>query len=129
VKPGWTRVSFPYYLSEEEFTYIIAALEFVACYGQRFLPLYHFNLKTGNWTFKNKAFVETVGKERKGKIFILNDNQAGEDPNGDAKQESLTARYTSYWESAKHIASLLPKFPSPRRLQVEIDPELLYFRI
>lgn len=45
MKPGWTRVSFPYYLSEEEFEYIIAALEFVASFGQRFLPLYHFNLK------------------------------------------------------------------------------------
>ncbi|KAK3419230.1 hypothetical protein EUGRSUZ_H04955 [Eucalyptus grandis] len=129
VKPGWTRVSFPYYLSEEEFEYIIAALEFVASYGQRFLPLYHFNLKTGNWTFRKKAFMEIVEKERNGKISILNDNRAGKDLNGVAKHESLIARYTSYWESAKHIAGLLPKFPSPRRLHVEIDPELLYFRI
>ncbi|KAL3728936.1 hypothetical protein ACJRO7_033514 [Eucalyptus globulus] len=129
VKPGWTRVSFPYYLSEEEFEYIIAALEFVASFGQRFLPLYDFNLKNGNWTFKKKAFMEIVGKERNGKISILNDNRAGKDLNGDAKRESLIARYTPYWESAKHIAGLLPKFPSPRRIHVEIDPELLYFRI
>ncbi|KAF8018952.1 hypothetical protein BT93_H3748 [Corymbia citriodora subsp. variegata] len=129
VKLGWTRVSFPYYLSEEEFEYIIAALEFVASYGQRFLPLYHFNVKTGNWTFKKKAFMEIVGKERKGKIFILNDIQSGKNLNGDVKHESLIAKYTSYWESAKHIAGLLPKFPSLPRLQEDIDPELLYFRI
>ncbi|XP_030512238.2 probable cysteine desulfurase [Rhodamnia argentea] len=128
-KPGWTRVSFPYYLSEEEFEYIIAALEFVASYGQRFLPLYHFNLKTGNWTFKKEEFMEIVGEERKDRIFILNDNQAGKNLNGDAKHESLIAKYTSYWESANQIAGLLPKFPSLRRLKVEIDSELLYFRI
>ncbi|KAI6691885.1 hypothetical protein NL676_019595 [Syzygium grande] len=129
VKPGWTRVSFPYYLSEEEFEYIIAALEFVASYGQRFLPLYHFNLKTGNWTFKRKAFMEIVGKERSDGIFILNDNQAGKNLNRDAKHESLIAKYTSYWEKAKHIAGLLPKFPSLHMLPVGIDSELLYFRI
>ncbi|KAL3728940.1 hypothetical protein ACJRO7_033518 [Eucalyptus globulus] len=129
VKPGWTRVSFPHYLSEEEFEYIIAALEFVASFGQRFLLLYHFNLKTGNWTFKKKTFMEIVGKEKKGKIFILNDNKAGKNLNGDAKHESLIAKYMSYWESAKHIAGLLPKFPSPPRLQEDIDPELLYFRL
>ncbi|KAI6691888.1 hypothetical protein NL676_019598 [Syzygium grande] len=116
VKPGWTRVSFPYYLSEEEFEYIIAALEFVASYGQRFLPLYHFNLKTGNWTFKRKTFMEIVGKERYGGIFILNDNQAGKNLERDAEHESL-------------IAKSPPKFPSLDMLQVGIDSELLYFRI
>ncbi|XP_056168383.1 uncharacterized protein LOC115688812 [Syzygium oleosum] len=129
VKPGWTRVSFPYYLFKEEFGYIIAALEFVASYGHRFLPLCHFNLKTANWTFKKKALIKIVGKERKGNICILEDNQAGKNLKGDDKQESLIRKYTSYWESAKHTAGLLPKFPSLRRFQVEIDPQLLYFRI
>ncbi|KAI3717527.1 hypothetical protein L1987_69205 [Smallanthus sonchifolius] len=37
-KIGWTRVSFPYYMSDEEYEFILAAIEFVAVYGQRFLP-------------------------------------------------------------------------------------------
>lgn len=73
--------------------------------------------------------MEIVGEERKGRIFILNDNQAGKNLNGDAKHESLIAKYTSYWESANQIAGLLPKFRSMCRLQAEIDSELLYFRI
>ncbi|KAJ8551567.1 hypothetical protein K7X08_021582 [Anisodus acutangulus] len=32
VKPGWTRVSFPY-MSKEEFEFIHAALEFISIYG------------------------------------------------------------------------------------------------
>ncbi|GFY90848.1 hypothetical protein Acr_07g0010450 [Actinidia rufa] len=35
VKPGWTRISFPYYMSHEEFEFTLAALEFIAIYGQR----------------------------------------------------------------------------------------------
>ncbi|KAJ6737344.1 CYSTEINE DESULFURASE [Salix viminalis] len=61
VKPGWTRVSFPYYMSSEEFEFILAAIEFIAIYGQRFLPLYHFNWKTGGWTFKKKG-IQGLGR-------------------------------------------------------------------
>ncbi|KAK0604269.1 hypothetical protein LWI29_013951 [Acer saccharum] len=52
-KPGWTRISFPYYVSNEEFDFIVAAVELIAIYGQRFLPFYHFNLKTGHWSYEN----------------------------------------------------------------------------
>ncbi|RZC44076.1 hypothetical protein C5167_037030 [Papaver somniferum] len=52
IKPGWTRISFPYYMSREEFDFILSALEFVSKYGDRFLPLYSFNWQTGQWTFR-----------------------------------------------------------------------------
>ncbi|KAH6757783.1 hypothetical protein C2S51_038639 [Perilla frutescens var. frutescens] len=53
VKPGWTRVSFPYYMSEEEFEFILAEIEFIGIYGQRFLCCYDFSWRRGDWTFKN----------------------------------------------------------------------------
>ncbi|KAF0888119.1 hypothetical protein E2562_010822 [Oryza meyeriana var. granulata] len=46
LKPGWTRLSFAYYLSEEEFEFILDAIEFIAAYGHRFLPLYKFDWKS-----------------------------------------------------------------------------------
>jgi hypothetical protein len=107
VKPGWTRVSFPYYMSSEEFEFILAAIEFTAIYGQRFLPLYHFNWKTGSWTFRNNEFKNPVDKE--------NNND--------------TNKFASYFTRAKHIANLLPKFPSQRKIPREIDLDLLYFRV
>ncbi|KAB1214395.1 putative cysteine desulfurase [Morella rubra] len=63
MKPGWTRISFPYYMSEEEFEFILASLEFIAIYGQRFLSLYHFDWRTGSWTFKKKTLKQLLGKE------------------------------------------------------------------
>ncbi|KAJ6366324.1 hypothetical protein OIU77_002828 [Salix suchowensis] len=107
VKPGWTRVSFPYYMANEEFEFILTAIEFLAIYGQRFLPLYHFNWKTGSWTFKKGGFKDLVVEETSDNI----------------------SKFGSYLIRAKQIANLLPKFPSQRKIPRDIDPYLLYFRV
>ncbi|TYH42474.1 hypothetical protein ES332_D11G065500v1 [Gossypium tomentosum] len=134
-KPGYTRVGFPYYMSNEEFEYIVAALEFVALYGQRFLPLYHFDLRTGNWTFKNKALIKDTCDDG---IPVLDLATAFQAINTDRESDKIDARkkdnssivlkYSSYLESAKRIAALLPKFPSQRRFQEDFGVEL-YFRL
>ncbi|KAK2971848.1 hypothetical protein RJ640_027008 [Escallonia rubra] len=133
VKPGWTRISFPYYMCEEEFEFILAALEFTAIYGQRFLPLYQLNWKTGAWIFKEKEFKETLrGKERHCKSCQSFLAGAMMTPNLQKSTESgdgLIRKYTSYLEAAKHIATILPKFPSQRRIPEDIDLELLPFRV
>ncbi|KAJ4951372.1 hypothetical protein NE237_028204 [Protea cynaroides] len=146
VKPGWTRVSFPYYMSKEEFEFILAALEFIATYGQRFLPLYKFNWKTGNWTFKSRAFMENLlgedyiihlsnrllstGPKPGMKNEKKNGSKDGEKSYGDDKKIiEVISKYASYLETAKYVASFLPKFPPQRILPKEIDPSLLHFRV
>ncbi|XP_022773791.1 uncharacterized protein LOC111316044, partial [Durio zibethinus] len=135
-KPGWTRVSFPYYMSNEEFEYIPAALEFVAIYGQRFLPLYHFNLRTGSWTFKKKALKDLVGKENSHGIHVLPLASAFQTISLDRDKidagkndSSIILQYASYLKSAKPVAALLPKFPSRRRFHEDLDLNLLPFRV
>lgn len=49
IKPGWVRVSFNFFISEPVFAYILHAVDLVARYGQRLLPLYRFNPATGLW--------------------------------------------------------------------------------
>lgn len=49
IKPGWVRVSFNYFISEEVFEYILRAVDLIATYGQRLLPLYTFDPATGLW--------------------------------------------------------------------------------
>lgn len=49
IKPGWTRINFNYFISEEEFRFIIAACMFVAEFGWKFLALYSFNASTSLW--------------------------------------------------------------------------------
>ncbi len=49
IKPGWTRVSFNYFISEAVFEYIVAAVDLVATEGWRLLPAYRFEPLTGLW--------------------------------------------------------------------------------
>jgi hypothetical protein len=58
-------------MSDEEFKFILTAIEFIAIYGQRFLPLYHFNWKTGSWTCKTKGLKDLMVRESSGSIHFL----------------------------------------------------------
>ena len=49
IKPGWTRVSFNYFISAAVFEYIVAAVDLVATDGWRLLPAYRFEPLTGLW--------------------------------------------------------------------------------
>ncbi len=49
VKLGWTRLNFNYFIDPEEFEFLLSALEFVATYGERFVPLYDFDWHSGAW--------------------------------------------------------------------------------
>ena len=52
IKPGWCRISLHYAMDDIEVDFILDAIDFVAEYGYRFLPLYHFDMSTGVWTHK-----------------------------------------------------------------------------
>jgi hypothetical protein len=49
IKPGWTRVSFNYFISETVFQYLVEAVNLVAEHGWKLLPAYRFNPETGLW--------------------------------------------------------------------------------
>lgn len=49
MKPGWCRVGFHYTMDDAEADYIIEAIDFLGTYGQRFMPLYRFDLMSGAW--------------------------------------------------------------------------------
>lgn len=49
IKPGWVRVSLPYYASDTEIDFVIRAIEFVADKGDLFLPLYRLSWVEGLW--------------------------------------------------------------------------------
>ncbi len=53
IKPGWVRVNFNYFISEEVFGLIIKAVDFIAREGWRFLPHYDFEAETGIWRHRN----------------------------------------------------------------------------
>jgi len=49
IKPGWIRVNFNYFLTEEVFDYVLEAVDLVAADGWRLLPRYRFDAPTGMW--------------------------------------------------------------------------------
>ncbi|GFS05053.1 tRNA 2-thiocytidine biosynthesis protein ttcA [Elysia marginata] len=54
-KPGFVRLNFPYFISEECFDFVIKAIEMVADKGWSLLPLYKYDRDTGAWSFDDKS--------------------------------------------------------------------------
>jgi selenocysteine lyase/cysteine desulfurase len=53
VKPGWVRLNLHYAFDEDEVDYLIQAVKFVCKHGCKFLQLYNFDLKTGEWGYRD----------------------------------------------------------------------------
>ncbi len=53
IKPGWVRINFNYFISEEEFDYLVDAVHLVAESGWRLLPRYRFETATGGWRHRD----------------------------------------------------------------------------
>jgi selenocysteine lyase/cysteine desulfurase len=50
IKPGWVRLSIPYYASAVDVDYLLAAVEAVADHGEAFVPAYRLSWHDGSWT-------------------------------------------------------------------------------
>jgi hypothetical protein len=55
IKPGWVRVNFNYFITDEVFDFIVAAVKLVADHGWRLLPAYSFDPLSGLWTHREGA--------------------------------------------------------------------------
>ncbi|MCC9307377.1 aminotransferase class V-fold PLP-dependent enzyme [Kitasatospora sp. RB6PN24] len=55
LKPGWTRVSFPYFMSDTVRDYVVDAVDLIAAEGHRLLPDYRFCPRTGRWRHRAAA--------------------------------------------------------------------------
>lgn len=53
IKPGWVRVNFNYFITDEVFDYIIEAVELVASEGWKLLPLYRLEVASGLWRHRD----------------------------------------------------------------------------
>ncbi|EEC68979.1 hypothetical protein OsI_37729 [Oryza sativa Indica Group] len=133
LKPGWTRLSFAYYLSKEEFKFILSAIEFIAAYGHRFLPLYKFDWITGNWTFREQAIKYHVLREE---LSLATSVQYAENiksriaKNLDKKPEPNHMKFETYLENARKIARSLPNINQQIvSIPKGVDPDMVLFHI
>jgi len=61
IKPGWVRVNFNYFISEETFAFILEAVQLVADHGWRLLPHYTFDSATALWRHVDRDPHDVVG--------------------------------------------------------------------
>ncbi|KAG8055558.1 hypothetical protein GUJ93_ZPchr0001g33028 [Zizania palustris] len=117
VRPGWTRVSLAYYTSTEEAEFVLDAVDFVASFGHRFLPLYDFDWETGDWEYNH-----------------ANNGAIPSPPAAAASGGRVKAEheYKSYMAFARRLAGTMSTFldSAPvRNVPKGIDPQLLYFPV
>lgn len=62
LRPGYTRLHLPYFMSESEIGYIMEALKMVATEAWKLLPQYEIDESTGDWRHHSNS----LAKERKG---------------------------------------------------------------
>ena len=53
IKPGWVRINFNYFISEEVFQYLLEAIDLVASEGWKLLPRYRFDPHSAMWTHRD----------------------------------------------------------------------------
>uniref|UniRef100_A0A0D3HS74 Aminotransferase class V domain-containing protein n=1 Tax=Oryza barthii TaxID=65489 RepID=A0A0D3HS74_9ORYZ len=128
LKPGWTRLSFAYYISKEEFKFILDAIEFLAAYGHRFLSLYKFDWRSSNWTFSKQAAKELSAATG---VLLGEDLQfKAEDKSDNNKPEPNHTKFATYLENAKRIALSLPDINQQIiSIPQGVDPDIIIFHV
>lgn len=61
LRPGFTRISLPYFMAESEVAFVLEAVKMVATEGWKLLPQYILNPETGEW----RHHTNSVMRERK----------------------------------------------------------------
>ncbi|KAG8224975.1 hypothetical protein J437_LFUL003353, partial [Ladona fulva] len=66
LRPGFTRISLPYFMNEEEVGFVLEAIKMVATEGWKLLPQYTIRPETGEWrhhsnmVFKDRKWISSI---------------------------------------------------------------------
>ncbi len=115
LKPGWTRLNFNYFILEEEFNFLLDAVEFIAEFGARFVSQYEFDWHSGTWRHPRDVAPPDVWEN-----FDLHTRS---DP---PVTRHEPPPYDRYLEEARALARTC--VVAERALPPEVPSELVYFR-
>jgi hypothetical protein len=114
VKPGWVRLSLPYYASEEDLEFMLSAVEFVADHGQAFVPLYEVSWASGVWQYREHETEEIVPLEltvdalqRVAGLTGEPEGSAGDEAEEPLSEADLRAERADYFREAHRLAEQL----------------------
>jgi selenocysteine lyase/cysteine desulfurase len=135
VKPGWVRITLPYYACEEDVDYVLSAIEFVADHGLQFVPVYRLDWSKGIWRHTERSEAATPLLELTLETLreaMRNSPVAGDHATIPDRQTALERR--GYFEAATEWANRLrerwqqsPPTWNPPTGSSDVD-ELVWFR-
>jgi selenocysteine lyase/cysteine desulfurase len=106
IKRGWVRVSFNFFIAEEEFGYILEAVQLVANEGWRLLPHYHFDPETGVWR-------HSAGMPEPPMSLADLSYQDGAPSMSSRRRGESLARLGDYLDAARRIVAGITPTPTP----------------
>jgi selenocysteine lyase/cysteine desulfurase len=134
-KPGWVRLSLPYYASEADVEFMLRAVEFVADHGEEFVPAYRLGWKDGVWRHIERPTEDVVPIElTAAALREAAQSFAAGDHESPLSESQLRAERERYFAEAEKVAASLrerwkaePPRWSPPTGRAEIDA-LVWFK-
>ncbi len=120
IKPGWVRLNLHYSMTEAEVDYFIAAVKFILEYGYKFLSLYEFNIKTGEWNHQDFQMPKPLELSIE---LGFGDHHTEPAPITDAE-----SRFAEYLEEASRITDKLPDDFELLSFEPELE-SLMFFNV
>ena len=102
-KPGWVRVSLPWYAAPEDVEFTLRAVEFVADRGDAFVPLYRLDWRDGVWRHREAEVADPSPTRLTAEALLSDPAPAPAVPSPD-EREAERARYLA---EATHLADAL----------------------
>lgn len=119
IKPGWVRVNFNYFVSEETFNFVVDAVHLIANEGWKLLPCYRFDTHTGGWRHRDAP-------EKPAMALSEISYESGEMAYPDRRRTTDSAAFDDYLQEARVLLDrALDEPPCEPEAELDIEAEAL----
>jgi hypothetical protein len=106
IKPGWVRLSLPFYWSESDIEFALSAIEFVANHGRDFVPAYTLDWRDGVWRHRERPVPDVMPIELTVQALVeAAQSFAAGDHEAPISERELALERARYFEDAKRAVA------------------------
>ncbi len=103
MKPGWVRLSLPYYAAPAALDFVLFMVELVADHGEAFVPVYRLGWRDGVWRHI-EADTTTPPPLALTREALLAAARCAPEPEPEVSEATLTAERRAYLDAARALA-------------------------